>query len=485
MSYFRTQPGTPTQTMVTFGEWLPDDDRNIRPGYPVFWESGSEVPLQDAKNVIYTGASYRPFSSPGVQGAAVPFAPLDAFTAMWEGGGGGVSPIIFAGGATEIALSNDGGNTWSSLGTFTAAPAWDFTQYGTCVYAADGVDPIQVLDLSAPTPSFTALNATQAPVAKVLGVIRDFVVAGNIISGDVVGYNVIQWSALANPSVWSLPNTQDARANQSGAQSLDSRYGAVQFIAQGEEMGMVFQQTGITRVQYVGGDVVFSFYTFERKRGLVTPRAAAQAGNTVYFLSGDGFYATDGSQVEPIGYGKVNRFFLADCTDITKVRAAVDTLNHVVMWNYPNASGTAQLCYNMTEKKWTRGAYTVGLLFQGMNGAEYQPFSFTSSNFISLFNGAVSDCELTTKDFRFDPSAHALVTSVRVLCDNATATAGVAARNQDSDAQNFVGYLTPETISRSVSVRADGYMHAVNVKIPGAFTYCQGVGIEYVLRGSR
>lgn len=480
MSYFRTQPGVPTTTMVTFGEWLPDDDRNIRPGYPVFWESGSEVPLQDAKNVIYTGASYRPFGTPVAQGNACPVVPVDAFTAYYGG-----AAWLIAGSGAALYYSKDGGTTWTACGSGFTGSGWVFAQYGNCVYATNGKDPIQTMDLSATTPAFAALNAATAPVAFAIGVIRDFVVAGNIVSGDQVGAWVVQWSALANPSQWDLPNTQAARADQSGAQSLYSQYGAVQFIAQGEETATIFQQTGITRVQYVGGEVVFGFYTYERKRGLVTPRAAAQAGNTVYFLAADGFYATEGTQVEPIGYGKVNRYFLADCTDITKVRAAIDTLNQVVVWSYPNASGTAQICYNFAEKKWTRGNYAVGILFQGMSGTQYQPQSFDASNKIDTFTGAVTDCELTTKDFRFDPSAHALVTSVRVLCDNISATAGVAARDQDSDAQNFVGYLTPETISRAVSVRADGYMHAVNVKMTANFTYCQGVGVDYVLRGSR
>lgn len=745
--YFRTQPGVPTTTMVVFGEWLPDDDRNIEPGRMIFWLNGAPVPLQDAKNVIYTGSSYRPFGTPVAQGAALPVVPVDAFTAYYGG-----TDWLIAGSGSALYYSKDGGTTWTACGSGFTGTGWVFAQYGNCVYATNGKDPIQTMDLSAGTPAFTALNATSAPVAFAIGVIRDFVVAGNIVSGDVTGAWVLQWSALANPSVWSLPNTQDARANQSGAQSEYSQYGAIQYIAQGEEMAMVFQETGIVRVQYVGGNEVFSFYTFERKRGLLTPRAAAQVDNSVYFLSADGFYATDGSQVDPIGYSKVNRYFLADCTDLTKVRAAVDTLNHLIVWNYPNASGTAQLCYNFAEKRWTRGAYTVGTLYQGMSGTQYQPQLFNSStgtasalqfatgngatstftltgpsgatlssanvsalhqtdwqdrialsnqprkntvlnsalatgasvnnctlgttsgpapdgsatvgtltvtattapqigpssslnpdagnnlNFscsvasqasgfvaiqlnqndstgafaasfitvnlangavgveqaiigtngfavavsqavagwyrvtvscplkatvigvnwylgisnsatsrdgtvsavlkfygmcdakgayipttsgpvtvtdytqagnqitfgqvpavgaiedwdgtytdwnVNTFSGAVTDCELTTKDFRFDPSAHALVTSVRVLCDNASATAGVAARDQDSDAQNFVGYLSPETISRAVSVRADGYMHAVNVKIPGAFTYCQGVAPEYVLRGSR
>jgi len=71
------------------------------------------------------------------------------------------------------------------------------------------------------------------------------------------------------------------------------------------------------------------------------------------------------------------------------------------------------------------------------------------------------------------------------LCDNANATGGIAARNQDSDPQTFTGYGAPEPVSRQISVRADGYMHAVNVKIPGTFTYAQGVGFKYVNRGRR
>lgn len=482
MAYFRTQPGVPTTTMVTFGEWLPDDDRNIEPGRNIFWVNGAPVPLQDAKNVIYTGSSYRPFNPPVAQGVPCGNGTTvyDAFTAYY---GGSTYVIVYQSGS--IVYSKDGGDSWAYGYTGNTGTRCTFAQYGNCVYATDGVGPILSMDLSDATPTFAALAASTAPIAFEVGVIRDFVVAGNIVSGDQTGAWVVQWSALANPGQWDLPNTQSARADQSGAQSLYSQYGAVQFIAQGEEMALIFQETGVSRVQYVGGDVVFSFYTFERKRGLLTPRAAAQVDNWVYFLSADGFYGTDGSQIEPIGYGKVNRYFLGDCADLTKVRAAVDTLNHLIVWSYPNAAGTAQLCYNFAEKRWTRGTYASPLLYQGMSGTQYQPQTFDAANKVNTFTGVGNDYELTTKDFRFDPSAHALVTSIRVLCDNVSSTAGIAARDQDSDAQNFVGYLTPETISRSVSVRADGYMHAVNVKIPGAFTYCQGVAPEYVLRGSR
>jgi len=753
------QPGY-QETMVPFGEWLPDQGKNtVKPGYPFFWVNGSPVDLDDAKNVIWTGGTYRPTLQPVAVGVACPIAPVDAWTAYYNG-----TDYLIAGSGAALEYSANAGTAWTSAGTAYTGSEWSFAQYGNCVYATNGANPIQTMDLSAGTPAFTALAASTAPVAKAIGIIRDFVVAGNIVSspiGNTTGAHVVSWSGLAAPATWDSDNTQQARADQSGSQALYSQYGAIQYIAQGEEIGLVFQETGISRVQYVGGDVVFSFYTFERNRGLVTPRAAAQLGNTVFYLSADGFYATDGSSVQPIGYSKVNGWFLADCSDITKVRAAVDTVNQLVVWSYPTAataSGWRQLAYNYAEGKWTHADYAAPLLYQGMNGKAYEPQTFTSATtavtaaqfatgdgttqgytlnvngapitsaivtaihrtdwqgrqllyptvrtnhmlysqslanaawdksnvtvtdgagvapdgsttmsrltvtatgvslisqyFVSLpiapvklilfaqadtanivfvqvnqanantvvihasdinfnvstgaigaeysagafpfnnysgmtltpmgsgvyrielsfnvdpsttsctvytgpsasmtgtsatagtsllmwglaaqtgggayiptttapvtvtdytytpdgqitlgqvpasgatldwdgnatdddvyrFMGAVTDCELTTKDFRFDTSHHSLVVSLRVLCDNASATGGIAARNQDSDPQTFTGYGAPEPVSRQISVRADGYMHAVNVKIPGTFTYAQGVGFKYVNRGRR
>jgi hypothetical protein len=482
------QPGY-QETMVPFGEWLPDQGKNtVKPGYPFFWVNGSPVDLDDAKNVIWTGGTYHPASQPLAQGAAVATGVTiyDATTASYN-----AANYIITYLAGSIRYSSDGGTSWPFGYIGNSGAEASFAQYGKCAYATDGVGPILVMDLSAGTPAFTALAASTAPIAKCIGIIRDFVVVGNIVSspiGNATGPHVIAWSGLAAPATWDSDNTQQARADQSGSQALYSQYGAVQYIAQGEEMGLVFQETGISRVQYVGGDVVFSFYTFERNRGLVTPRAAAQLGNTVFYLSADGFYATDGSSVQPIGYGKVNGWFLADCSDITKVRAAVDTVNQLVVWSYPTAattSGWRQLAYNYAEGKWTHADYAAPLLYQGMNGKAYEPQTFDASNKVNRFTGAVTDCELTTKDFRFDTSHHSLVVSLRVLCDNANATAGVAARNQDSDAQIFTGYGAPEQVSRQISVRADGYMHAVNVQIPGTFTYAQGVGFKYVNRGRR
>lgn len=465
-------------TMVTFGAWLPDDDRNIRPGFPVMWESGSAVPLQDVKNCIFTGSSYRPWMPPVAQGIALPVSPVDAYTAYFNG-----TNYLIAGSGAALYYSTNGGTSWTACGSGFKGAGWTFCQYSCYVYATNGVDPIQVMELDAATPAFTALAAA-APTAFQIGIIRDFVVAGNLPTGVQPGAFTLQWSGLAAPATWDTPNTQQSRADQSGAQTMYSQYGAIQHIAQGEELAVVFQETGISRVQYVGGDVVFSFYTFERKRGLLAPRAVAQLGNAVHFLAADGFCVTDGQSVQSTGYGQVNRYFFDDCTDVQQVRAAIDSKNQCIVWSYPNASGWAQLAYNFAEKQWTRAAYASPLLYQGMNGTAYEPQTFDSSNVVNRFVGSPTDCEITTKQFRFDPAHHALVVGVRVLSDD-NATAGVASMDEDTDTPTFIGYGAPETISDEVSVRSDGYAHAVNVKLTANFTYCQGIGMRYATRGAR
>lgn len=489
------QPGY-QETMVPFGAWLPDQGKNTaKPGFPLFWVNGSPVDLDDALNVIWTGGTYRPFLAPVAQGAACPITATDGFSCLLTTGITQLPWLVVGDANGNCAYSTNHGTSWTQCLTGSLAGGiWSFVVYSECIYAVNGQNGIWVMDLTAPTPAFSNLSANAPTNVHALGIIGDFLVAGDIGTSPVgapTGGNVITWSGLAAPTTWDIPNTQQARADQSGAQSLPSELGPVRFITSGQALGMVFQQNGITRAQYVGGDIVFSFYTYERKRGLVTPRAAAQVGNTVFYLSNDGFYATDGTEVQPIGYSKVNRWFIGDCTNLNGVYAAADIPNSLIVWNYPsatNASGYGQIIYNFAEGNWSRGNYACPVLFQDFyegNAASYTPALFDVNQKINQFIGAPTDSELTTKDFRFDPSHHSLVVSLRVLCDNASATAGVAARNQDSDPQTFVGYGAPEPVSRQISVRADGYMHSANVKIPGAFTYAQGIGYKYVNRGRR
>jgi hypothetical protein len=70
----------------------------------------------------------------------------------------------------------------------------------------------------------------------------------------------------------------------------------------------VFQERGITKFTYVGGDVVFTVDTFEENRGCVRPGRMVQTENLIFFESDRGYHALDANsgQITDIGYGKVD-----------------------------------------------------------------------------------------------------------------------------------------------------------------------------------
>ncbi|EQD52082.1 hypothetical protein B1A_12860, partial [mine drainage metagenome] len=158
--------------------------------------------------------------------------------------------------------------------------------YGACVYATNGTDPIQTLTMGSGV-NFADLDTTDpAPKGNILGVIRDFLFAGDLnpASTSPVPYGV-QWSAVANPASWPTPDTQAAYASQAGQQYLYPEYGPVMAISDNESFGLLFQRSGIQRCEYVGGNQVFQFYTYEKKRGALGQNAVARVGNKYYFAS--------------------------------------------------------------------------------------------------------------------------------------------------------------------------------------------------------
>jgi hypothetical protein len=458
---------------VQFGEWAPDDDRNIAPGTPSAYLNAQTVPLQDALNVLYTASAWRLFAPLSTLGSALAAAPSDATVVS----SGGVVTVFAQAGGHLYKIVGGAVTDVSKAGNYTVGKTWDFEQFGDCLIATNGIDNVQDFDIGTST-AFADL-AGSPPKAYVIGKVRDFVVLGNTTDGSGAHPYRVQWSAIANPTSWPTPLTQDARAAQSGYQDNYSEYGNVQYIAQGEEFGLIFQERGIVRMQYIGGDVVFQFYTFERKRGLVTPRAAAQIGDQVYFLSGDGFYATDGTTVQPIGYGKVNRWFIANCYDITKVRASADSVAQCIYWVFPSTSSgvcDSVIVYNFAEQKWSHALATTYALFQGLNNLAHVPQAFDVANKLGTFAGAQTGAVIETKTFRLQPNMRSLVSGARVIADD-VAQVAVAATESDDDAVVFSSFAARGSRSRLSPLRANGYAHAFKASLGSATTYAQGMEV--------
>ena len=152
------------------------------------------------------------------------------------------------------------------------------------------------------SPNYSQTNYTSAGQTGVTcGTIGEFIVVGT-------GHKV-RWCAIGDPTDWPAVNTDDARAKQAGEQALVNSYGIVTGIAGNDFFGYVFQERAITKMTYVGGDVVFRFDTFEEDRGCHNENRYVQVDDKVFFESNDGYHMLENDQIFDIGHGFVDDTF--------------------------------------------------------------------------------------------------------------------------------------------------------------------------------
>lgn len=484
-----------------FGPWVPDLPHLTNPSFPPNMDeyfNGGQIGLTNAQNVIWTAQGYRPYL-PLVGTPALPAQCLGA-VACYDTSG---TQWVYAGTATDLYVLSGGSwtNCSKTSGGYTATN-WSFQVYGACVYATDGHDAIQSLTIGSGVPFADLDDTDPAPNCQVLGLIRDMLFAGNLFPGTInsVPYGV-QWSAVANPASWPVPDTQNAYAAQAGNQFLYPEYGPVMAISDNESFGLIFQRSGIVLVEYVGGDVVFQFYTFEKKRGALGPNAVARVGQKYYFASPDGFMMTDGSTTTPIGYGMVDNWFLANANpaSLSTICAAADTENKLIYFAFQSTSAATAdglwtadsvvtadggpatldtiLAYNYDEQQWSYCAQPQEFLFQGLNAnGGWVPYGFDTSHKYGPFSGNPGDGVLETLDFNFNAGGRSLITMVRSLSQGSSQIrCGSRARLQDE--LSWTPYYAGNTRDNVAGLRSEGVFHRIGIELVGDFGFSVGATV--------
>lgn len=209
----------------------------------------------------------------------------------------------------------------TSSATVAEINAWSVRVYQnkwTQISTADGlnieIDEIEIAvdyNTAPPDPpsdpptggSYTVIPTTDTSIyGMTISRVRDFVVLGGL---DADRYS-IRWSAITDPTDWPTPATDDARSKQSGSQSFPTEFGQVTAVSSGDFYFYVFQERAVTKATYVGGDVVFSFDTFEEDRGCVRQGRIAQIDDRIFFQSSRGYHSLINDQITDIGFGKVD-----------------------------------------------------------------------------------------------------------------------------------------------------------------------------------
>lgn len=321
--------------MIALGPWEPD--RSPRLNDSILSVADGAFPTPDgwrpAKQIVY---DEDPLALT-CKGAA-------SFTSST-----GVSAII-AGTNTTLYRSTAGG--WSELQSgfnVQGNGRWRFAQFGGLAIATNGIDAMQKIDLG----SFvvTPLGGSP-PKFTMLAVVKDFLVGG-IWNGVV---NTVGWSGINNPEFWTTAQRQaDVNILASG--------GEVKGIL-GGEYGVILQRNRITRMDYVGGNLIFQINETSSNIGCVTVHSVAQWGNLGFFLSDAGFMMWDGSQAVPIGEEKVNRWFFEryPASEWDLMSTAIDQVNKCVLWSMSDRV----IVYNWVLQRWGTLPIAADIVFSGV-----------------------------------------------------------------------------------------------------------------------
>jgi len=470
---------------VTFTEWLPD-------------QPGVVGALTNAKNVFPKAVGYGPFPEEEDYSLAASET-LNSVAAGIDSSG---NTKVIAGGSTKLFLLDSSDLSLDNVSgtTYNSTTRWRFTQFGDYLIAANGQDQVQYATLSS-TISFAPLDAS-APTAKLVTVVRDFVVAGNTNTAS----NQVIWSGLNNPNTWG-----NTAITQSDNQIIPDG-GEVRGIT-GGEFGLILLEKSIVRMSYVGSPIIFQFDNIARNLGCYESNSVAQWQGVTYWLADDGFYACNGETIEAIGAEKVNRYFFDTLQESTieTMSAAVDPFRALIIWGYPTIDDTYRLLmYHIPTKKWsfaetnvnritemaTSGITLEGLdafsasldaLLVSLDSRQWQGGKLLVSGVrgekIITFTGANKTATITSADLETGMNM-SMVTLVRPIVNDGSASVAVDSRFNLSEAVTFPSETAANAENR-VGLRSLGRYHRVRVIPSGNWTTAIGFEADIQQAGMR
>ena len=476
--------------VIPAGEWLPDQ--------PEYGNKGALV----AKNVIPGINGYGPVNSLSEAYGALNARAQGHFSCKDKS----ANTYNYAG--TISKLYSLTGGSWSDLSasvyTTPADTFWEFAQWNETVIATNGVDVLQRASLGA--TAFIVLPGAP-PVAKHIGVVKDFVVLGNTTDNP----NEVRWSAINNSESYTI-----TVATQADNQYLYGDGGSIQRVV-GGEFGTIFQEKQIVRMQYVGPPAVFQFEVIDRNRGALTPGAVIPVGDLSFYLSDSGFYVFDGSKSFPIGDQKVDKFFFqtVDLSYISRMHGAADPERKIATWVFPGSGSSAgtpnkALFYNWGIQRWSYAEFnseclaqflspgytleqldtfgTVETLSASMDsrqwtGGRLSFGAFTTNHKIGTFSGTVLTGTVDTGEVAHKQGRRSLVTNTRPIVEGNSATVAVGSRNLLSASPMF-GNAISQTASGYCPQRVDARYHRYRISTSD-FDWIQGVEVEVEPGGER
>lgn len=478
--------------MIQFGPWLPDQP-------PI---SGPH--LIQCLNVVPRSGHYGPakaftagssaIAGVEVRGAAA-FADVNA------------TVHVFAGDATALyELQSDATfldvTRLASAYNSATTSRWRFAQFGDVAVATNYDDAIQARTMSSGT--VFADIAGSPPRARYLATHRDFLFYGcTDNSAAEVG-----WSGIDDPT------SHTVGVNQCDRQILPDG-GDFQGFGQTDAALLLFQQTKIRVLQYVGPPVIMQIDPFEEKIGCLVPDSICGHGKKVFFLGADGFYEIASFQpAVNIGEEQINEWFFNDvnASYYHRMSSAVDPQRQVAVWKYASQASAAgapdtSLYYYWPKKRWSVVRDGAALIFNALGlgytledldtiattgiddfeiplddpslrGGALRFGAFDALGRYGVFAGDNLEATLEGGDFEVIPGRRAYISGVRPVIDTADITVSVAMRERTADDEAYTADGVLEAHGMA-SLEASGRYARAKVVVAAGATWAKAQGYDF------
>lgn len=479
--------------MIAFGPWLPDQPDVSGPH------------LITAENVIPASDHYRPFKAFAIGSAALSTPPVRGAVAFSDAN---ATVHVFAGDETKLyELQSD--TSWLDCtrlvgGAYACGltSRWRFTQFGDTAIASNFDDDIQARTMSIPG-TFEDL-AGSPPRAKHLCTFKDFFFYGfTTTSAAEVG-----WSGINDPTYHTTGS------NQCDRQILPDG-GDLQGFAPTDAALLIFQQTKIRILQYVGPPVIMQIDPFEEKVGCLESNSIAYHGKKVFFLAPDGFYQIDSFQpAVNIGEGILNEWFFNDvnASYYYRMSSAVDPQRQLVVWCYPSQASPSgapdtQLFYYWPKRRWSYVRTPTELVFNSLGlgytledldaialtgiddfaiplddpllrGGALRFGAFDHDAKYGVFAGANLEATLEAGDFELMKGKRAYVSGVRPVVDSDEVTVSCGFRERVADASVYTADGTLESHGMA-SLEGEGRYGRVKIVIAEGADWTKAQGYDF------
>jgi len=359
----------PDPKPIEFSEWAPDTSDRINP-------------TREARGVISVGKQYAPFPSLQDYGGNARTADICQGAGIFYDSAG--IPHIFMGDAAKLyELQSRVATDVSQSGGYAVggSDTWQGAQFGdNVIYVSRNVEP-QTYLMGTDT-EYSDLAGSPPSGATSVARVGDFLMMG-------VGHT-LHWSAFNNSADW-VPDV----GTQAGNQELDQEQGEIQTII-GLDYAAIFQDRAIRRAIYVGPPVTWDFGQdyVEKARGCISRNAAAPFGRGIFYCADDGFYVFDGQSSLPIGYGKVDEYFVRNVNYAYrhKICVAIDARRKLAVFGIPTGSSqfiSELLIYSIQDNRWTHDDEGLEYLF----ASPAEPYTVENISAILTGNNLDDDVE--------------------------------------------------------------------------------------------